>query len=203
MDYEKFTGSIAEIMSLPSPQRHQQLANFHTLAYTAYLAALQAISSEQATALVNIGKDTRTLAQVVGHIAAWDRFAIQSAGDLLAGIEHPRMIATVENFIERDGTLISFQNVDEFNAYHAQQQVGWDWVASQLEAIDAATVLHALFTQPNLLTFERLDRAKPQRRRLENGALIETSTMGWNLWLTALQHYAVEHAAELGLELVG
>jgi hypothetical protein len=68
--------------------------------------------------------------------------------------------------------------------------------------MDAAAVLHALFTQPDLLTYERLDRTQPHTLRLQDGAKLKHSTIGWSLWVLQLQHYAVEHAVELALDVV-
>jgi hypothetical protein len=202
MNSEQFSQSVIDMMALPSPERHQRLANAHTKIYTAYLAALQAIASEQAAAPVNVGEDARTLAQVVGHIAAWDRYGIQVAGQMLAGVQSPKLLLALEGFVERDGQFLTFKDVDDFNAYHAERDATQDWVQLQLDAMDVATVLHALFTQPNLLTFERLDRTQVRRKRLPTGAIIEQSTLGWNLWLILLEHYVVDHAAELAIDVV-
>lgn len=202
MDAETFSQSLIDTVALPPAERHEQMISLHARVYTAYLAALQGISTKQAGQPVDAGEDRRTLAQVVGHITAWDRFGIQAVGDMLSGVEHPRAVTSVKGFVDTDGKIIDFKDVDEFNAYHAQKQAGWDWVQIQMEAIDAATVLHSLFTLPDLLTFERLDRTSPWRYQLPNGATVEDTGMGWCLWMILLQHYAIDHAAELAIEIV-
>lgn len=202
MDAETFSKYVSDAMALPPAERHEQMVSLHSQIYTAYLAALQAISSEQAGQPVNIGADQRTLAQVVGHIAAWDRFNIQAVGDILAGVRHPRAVTSVKGFVDTDGKLHNFKNMHEFNAYHAQQQAGRKWVDLQMEAIDAATILYSLFTLPDLITFRRLDQTNPWRCQLPNGATIENIGMGWCLWIVLLGHYAIDHAAELQIEVV-
>jgi hypothetical protein len=59
--------------------------------------------------------------------------------------------------------------------------------------------LHALFTQPHLLTAERLEQTQRHRKRLYSGAVLEEVAMGWSLWIIALEHEGVEHAPELGM----
>jgi hypothetical protein len=202
MDAEIFAKYVIDAMRLPPAERHEQMVSLHSQIYTAYLAALQAISTEQAGQPVNVGADHRTLGQVVGHITAWDRFGIQAVGDILAGVRHPRAVTGVEGFVDADGKLHNFKNVHEFNAYHARQQAGRKWVELQMEAIDAATALHALYTLPDLLTFQRLDHTDPWRCPLPSGAIIEDIGMGWCLWILLLRHYAVDHAVELQIEVV-
>jgi hypothetical protein len=200
MDAEQFSQAILEIVALPPHERHAQMANLHSQFFTAYLAALRAISTKQAGEPIATEGDERTLAQIVGHILAWDRFSIQAAGDILAGVEQPRTVLNVQGFVDTDGQIRNFQSVDEFNAYFAERHAALDWVTIQMAAIDAAIALHALFTQDDLLTFERLEQTKPWRKELPNGDKIEDLPMGWVLWLMVLEHYAVDHADELGLE---
>jgi hypothetical protein len=69
----------------------------------------------------------------------------------------------------------------------------------QALAIQTATVLRTFFTQPDLLTAERLEQTMTYRKRLQTGEIIQPIAMGWNLWITVLEHEAVEHAEELRL----
>jgi hypothetical protein len=69
---------------------------------------------------------------------------------------------------------------------------------AQLHA-DALRTYHAVLDQ---LTAEdvrhpRLEQTMPFWKRLHNGTIIHNITMGWNLWLTMLEHLAVEHASLL------
>ena len=47
---------------------------------------------------------------------------------------------------------------------------------------------------------ERLERTRPFRKRLQNGLVVRDVAMGWNLWITVLEHAAVEHAADLSMK---
>ncbi|MGH2522673.1 MAG: hypothetical protein ACRDH2_09250, partial [Anaerolineales bacterium] len=129
-----------------------------------------------------------------------DRFMTLSAGDILAGLEHPRMITSVEGYVEPDGQALHFDSIDAFNTYQADKHAAWDWARIQAMAIDAATTLHVLFTHPQLLSAGRLEKTRRYRKRLTNGVVLNDIAMGWNLWLTVLDHAAVEHAAELGMD---
>jgi hypothetical protein len=140
---------------------------------------------------------SRTIAQIIGHIAAWDRFAVLAAGDILAGIQHPRMITDLSGYRDTDGTFLTFATIDEFNAYHAHTYQTWSWNALQHFADAMATTLYSLFEHPHLLSASRLEQTKPHWKRLHNRALIDNIPMGWNLWLTMIEHLAVEHVALL------
>jgi hypothetical protein len=198
MEAQTHFSQVTAIMQQPPEARHAALTQLHTEALAAYIAALRSKSPAQAEQQVGAGS-TRTLVQVVGHMAAWDRFAILAAGDILAGLAHPRMVTRVTGYVESDGATHNFANVDEFNAYHAARHADWQWVPMRAWAVEMAVTLHALFTQPNLLTATRLEQTLPHRKPLDGGAIVEHSTLGWSLWLIVLEHLAVEHAADLGL----
>jgi hypothetical protein len=200
MEEKVFFDQIAEIMQQPPVERHKALSKLHTTALYAYLTALRTIGSAQAEQRVHSGTETRTLIQVVGHMAAWDRFGILAAGDILADITHPRVVTSVSGYVEPDGQTLNFATVDEFNAYHAAQHATWLWEPMRTWAAEMATTLHALFTQPNLLSAARLEQTLPHRKRLVDDVYLENSTMGWSLWLIVLEHLAVEHAPELGIK---
>ena len=189
---------MAEIMALEPQERHRRMSALHEKLYQDYTAAIRALTPEEAMRPVNLGAETRNLAQVVGHITEWERFIIMACGDVLAGVEHPRMVTDLGGYVEPDGQRVQFDSIDAFNAYQAEKHSGWSWEQIQALAMDTAAVLHALFTQPNLLTAERLERTRPITRRLPRDVKLSI-TMGWSLWMTTLDHIAVEHAQELGL----
>jgi hypothetical protein len=199
MEEKAYFDRVAAVMQQPSVERHKALSELHTTALYAYLKVLRTISSAQAEQPVQRGTETRTLVQVVGHMAAWDRFSILAAGDILTGMSQPRMVTTPAGYVEPDGQTLDFATVDEFNAYHAAQHATWRWEPMRAWATEMATTLHALFTQPNLLTAARLEQTLPHRKRWDDDAYLENSTMGWSLWLIVLEHLAVEHAPELGI----
>jgi hypothetical protein len=199
MNVDGFFEQVIASMAQPPDERHALLCDLHTVVLDRYLDIINSITPEQARQPVNQGNDQRTLAQVVGHIAEWDRYAIFAAGDILAGLKHPRAITSIEGYVEPDGTVLSFASVDDFNAYQARKQASWAWEAIRDLACDSAQILHTLFTDEWLLNAQRLEATLPWRKPLANGVTIENITMGWTLWLLQLQHMGAEHAAELHL----
>ena len=200
MKPEIFYPRIMEAASHPPVERHAALLSLHGDILTDYLQAVQRITAEQATKPVAMGDDQRTRAQIVGHIAAWDRFATLSAGDILSGVEHPRMITTVSGYVETDGQVLDFAGVDAFNARQAEIDSQRSWATMQAEALRIARTFYALFAHSDLLSAERLEQTRMHRKPFQNGETIQNIRMGWVLWLIELEHLAVEHAAELGLQ---
>lgn len=191
---------IVEISALPPQERHAAYAALHTRVLHPYLDAVRRITAEQAQQPVNMGDDTRTLAQLTGHMAEWDRFSLLGVSDMLIGLEVPRTIVNTNGYVALDGRVLDFATVDDFNAYQAEQHRSWAWGDLQALAIDTATTLHALFTQPHLLTAERLERTKNYHYTLPDGSLIEPLRMGWHLWILTIEHMAVDHVREFGIE---
>jgi len=188
--YQRITLAAAQ----PPDVRHRLFSAIHAEVAEEYQQALRAITPARAGRVVTPGTDNRTLAQVVGHITAWEQFAILACGDILAGVRHPRMITTVEGYIDTAGKTHNFPGIDAFNTYHAQLHTTLNWTQIQSQALDTAGMLEVLFTHPLLLSAERLEQTEPFRKRMQNGEVINNITMGWNLWITVLEHEAVEHA---------
>jgi hypothetical protein len=199
MNADEFYQRIREHLHRPPLERHAALAQLHTEIVTEYLMAVRGISDEDAVRPVQLGGEIRNLAQVVGHITEWERFAILGAGDILADLHQPRMVRNLDGYVEPDGRGIPFASIDEFNAYQAAKHADCTWPQIQEMALATAATLHILFTHPHLLSAERLERTLPFRKRLHDGTKIENVTMGWVLWTIVLEHEAVEHAAELGM----
>jgi hypothetical protein len=195
-----FYTRVIRAVNEPPAECHDRLRSLHADIMEDYLEAVERITAEQAAKPVAVGEDQRTLAQIVGHIEAWDRFATQSAGDILAGVEHPRMITSVSGFVETDGQMLDFPNVDAFNARQAKIDSQRSWETIQTEAIRIAETFYVLFAHGALLSAKRLEQTKMHQKTLRDGTVIENIRMGWVLWLIELEHLAVEHAAELGLQ---
>jgi len=193
---QRFYERVTAACGLPPDERHARLAALHSEVLAAYLAAVHDITTQRAAERVT---DGRTLQQVVGHIAEWERFSILSAGDILAGLLHPRMITSVDGFLDADGSSPAFANIDALNEHAAVRHAARPWAETQALALDTALTLNALFSEPDLLSAGRLEKTLPFRKRLQNGAVIRDIAMGWNLWITMLEHEAVEHAADLHL----
>ncbi len=190
---ETFYQHIADALTQPPHERHRRLAELHTQVVAGYCGAVQAITAEAAA---GPSADGRTLAQVIGHIAEWDRYAILSAGEMLAGAEWPCLM-TFSRFIEPDGTLRSFKSVHEFNAQQAERHAQWPWERIRDLAIQSATAIQILFTHPALLTPELLERTKPYTWTM-NETIRQTLPVGWYLWFITIEHQAVEHTDEVG-----
>jgi hypothetical protein len=189
-----FYDRVHTAMQAPLAERHQQLLQLHTQAVQSYLTALQQVTDQHAKHSLPNTSDRRSIAEIISHIAAWDRFAVLAAGDILAGIQYPRMVADLAGYREEDGTFPVFNSIDDFNAYAADKYRAWPWDRLRTFAADTAQTLYALFAHPQLLTAARLDATASVWKRLQNGIRIEPITMGWSLWLTMLEHLAVEHA---------
>jgi hypothetical protein len=190
-----FYQQIVRIAAQPPYERYGLLAEFHTNIAIRYLKTIREFKDKDAA---RIGSDGRTIAQVVGHIAEWERFTILAAGELVAGITWPR-IMTLSGYQEPDGQILDFESEDEFNAYQAAKQAAWPWSRIQDLAIHTATALHTFFTQPALLSPESLERAGSYEWRLPNGIKL-TTPAGWYLWMVSLEHEAVDHAPDFGWE---
>jgi hypothetical protein len=197
-----FHQQLSAAIALSPPQRHAQLLRLHHEALQNYLSALNLINTALAQMVTFPETDQRTVAQIIGHIVAWDRFALLSTGDILAGVKHPRMITDLRGYIDHDGTRLTFATIDEFNDYHARKYQNWPWQELRSFAADSAVTLFTLFSQPQLLSAHRLERTQPFSKRLQNGLVLNDITMGWHLWVTMIEHIAVEHV-ELLLHLGG
>jgi hypothetical protein len=195
-----FCQLMHEMSALDPPERHARMTVLHGEFTEGYLPAFGRIDAEEAGRPVQIGEERRMLAQVVGHITEWERFIIMGAGDILAGVEHPRMVTGISGYREPDGTEVHFERIDDFNHYQAEKHRTWAWESLQVQAIETAGTLRTLFTHPDLITWRKLERTKSWRKRLPDGTLIPDLRMGWCLWITLLEHQGVEHAQELRME---
>lgn len=192
-----FVEELVAAMALPPVARHDRLAALHAGLNVRYRRALRQITPEAAARPLSDGSDPRPVAQIIGHIAAWERFGVLAAGDMLAGIERPRMMTGFDDYRETDGTTHSFATIDAFNAYNAKRFADWSWERLRAFAEDTTNTIHALFTHRLLLNAGRLQQTAPFRMRLQGGPVLDDITLGWGLWLIMLEHPAVEHTAVL------
>lgn len=196
---DEFYPKLKAIMALPPQERHSQLSALHTHALNRYVARLNTMTEAEALTPVTVGDDHRTVLQIAGHIAEWERFAILSATDILIGLEKPRLMKSLDGYIALDGSTPTFNTIDEFNAYFADQQKSWTWEKMRSFAIETTTTISQMFTNPALLNAERLERTVNGRKWLGTGEVIADIAVGWALWLIVLEHIATEHVMELGL----
>ncbi|MDX2076962.1 MAG: hypothetical protein SFZ02_11055 [bacterium] len=199
MHPDEFYPKVHEIMALPAKDRHAGMTNLHTQAMNHYVNRLKTMTEAEALTPVTVGDDHRTVLQIAGHIAEWERFIILSASDMLIGLEHPRLMTSLDGYVALDGSMPTFGSIDGFNAYFAEQQKTWSWDKMRAFAIETTTTVYEMFTNPMLLNAERIERTKIWRKRLNTGDIIPNIAVGWSVWLIALEHIATEHVVELGL----
>jgi hypothetical protein len=194
MKAEVFYHKIVDITAQSPAERRLSLIALHTDIVTPYLNAVRTLTAQDAAC---VSTDSRTLGQVVGHIAEWERFTILAVAEIITDVRWPQ-IMNLSGYVEPDGQVREFASVDAFNDYQATKHMGWSWEQIQDLAIQTATTLQVLFAHSSLVSWERLEQTKAYRWRLPN----EMSVMlpcGWYLWMVMLEHEAVEHAGDLGI----
>ncbi len=190
-----FYQELTRIATQPAYSRYGLLAEFHTKVTLQYLNALRMITEQKA---LQPGSDGRSIAQVVGHIAEWDRFTLLAVGEIAVGVQCPR-IMSLAGYTEPDGTILGFADKDAFNAYQIAKHANWTWEQIQELAIHMATALHAFFTQPALISPDLLEQTHTCKWGLPTGISLSLPA-GWYLWLVSLEHKAVLHAADIYFE---
>ena len=188
-----FYKRIVKIATLPPYDRYGLLAELHTEVAMRYINTIRRMAEQEAYQLTNNG---RTVSQVVGYIAEWERFTILATGEMIAGVQWPR-IMNLAGYLEPNGQSRDFDSVDEFKAYQAAKHAAWSWKETQELAIHTATALIAIFTQPAILSPDILQQTRNYEWRLPNGLKL-TIPVGWYLWIVCLEHETITHAAELG-----
>lgn len=194
MKAEVFYQKIVAIAALSPVERRISLVGLHTEVVTPYLNAVRAMTAQDAA---RVCSDGRTFGQVVGHIAEWERFTILAVGEIIACVRWPQ-IMSLSGYVEPDGRICKFTNVDAFNDYQATKHAMWSWEQIQDLAVQTAAILQILFAHPSLVSWERLEQTKTYRWQLPNEMSVMVSC-GWYLWMVALEHEAVEHAVDLGI----
>jgi hypothetical protein len=192
MRAEIFYPRIAEILRQPPIARYSLMSALHYELLPPYLTAIGAISSAQAG---RITSDRRTLLQVVGHIAEWDRYLILATGEMLSGAPDPQMMH-LKGYMEPDGRILEFASIDDFNAYQAEKHTRVPWEQVQRQAIDFAAMLYNIYTNRHLMSPELMEKTAPYEFKLPTGQSI-TATVAWFQWFVTMEHEAVEHAADL------
>ncbi len=198
MEMEQYYQKLARLITQPPGARYHSLADFHREISSRYCAAVARMGAAEAAAL---SSDGRTRALVVGHILEWDRYLILSCGELLSGMSQGQL-GRLTGFVNEDGHLMNFDDIDQFNAHQAQKQADWPWEQIQSAALDASRVLVTLFTTPGLMDLKRLEGARPSVWRLPGDIAVSASS-AWKLWGIVLEHESVEHAHDLGIDLSG
>ncbi len=192
MKPEVFYAKVLAISNQPAERRVKGMNHLHVECMDQYLQAVRSIDDEKAKLVT---ADGRTLAQIVAHIAEWERYTALALGEIIAGVKEPQ-IMRMKGYVETDGQILSFKNVNDFNAYQAKKYETIPWKTIQTLAIRMAVALQGTFSQPAILPYELLEQTAPYRYRLAGGSLISLP-VAWYLWIVTLEHEVVEHALEL------
>lgn len=190
MDTKIFSNWIVNLTELPPKARHRDMADRHTTFQQEYARRLLAISGERAGQ--GPGAEGRALVQIVGLQAAWDRFRVAGAADLLLGVYPPRSLTEMRGYIDLDGRKLEFISADEFNRYQTERLAEWTWGQARDFALQSAGTLQAFFSQPHLLSAQVLEAAPVTPCTLPDGRQVTSLAMGWVFWIACLQQYLVE-----------
>ncbi|MEW5961480.1 MAG: DinB family protein, partial [Chloroflexota bacterium] len=194
MQATSFYQRLVKIAAQPPYDRYGLLAQWHTEVTIRYLHLVRTLTAAEAQAISSDGR--RTVAQIVGHIAGWERFTILAVGEMAVGLKWPR-IMSLSGYLEADGRELNFASVAEFNAYQAARHAAWPWSQIQDLAVQTATALLAMFTQPAIISPDFLEQTTRYEWSLPTGLKL-TVPVGWYLWMVSVEHQAVDHAADLG-----
>lgn len=180
---------------MPANIRVKGMNKIHSECLAAYLSAIYAINEEKAAELCS---DGRTLAQIVAHIAEWEKFILQAMGDIISGVRKPTMLS-LKGFREVDGTTMDFGSIDEFNEYQAKKYEHKSWQEIKVMAIHTASALQVIFSQPLVLPFDLMEKTEPYDWHVPGGSIVSIP-VAWYLWIVVLEHEIVDHASDLNLE---
>ncbi len=192
MNPDAFYAKVLAISNQPADRRVKGMNRLHLECMDVFLKAIQRIDDQSAA---KVCSDGRTLTQIVGHIAEWDRFTTLAIGEITAGILEPQ-IMQLKGFMEPDGKILSFKNVNDFNAYQAEKYKNAKWSDVRTLASRMAVALQGIFSQPAILPYDLLEATSPYRWKLAGGSLISLP-VAWYLWIVTLEHEVVEHASDL------
>ena len=195
MKPEVFYAKVLATSHQPADKRVKGMNHLHEECLEQYLKAVRAIDEERAG---RISSDGRTIAQVVAHIAEWERYTTLAVGEIIAGVREPQ-IMRMKGYLEPDGTMLSFKDTNDFNAYQAKKYASMPWKEIQDLAIRVAISLQGTFCQPAILPYDLLESTEPYRWRLAGGSLIALR-VAWYLWIVTLEHEIVDHREDLRLE---
>ncbi len=191
MNKQEFYQKISEMRALEINKRYDNYLNLHQPILNKYLAAIRAITPETAK---KPGKDGRTIAQVVGHIAEWERFIYQSLEEIISGVKKPKFYS-FKGFIDETGEIHDFESIDEFNALQSEKYEDCSWAELQKLAIDISEKIYGIFSSSGSISPELLENTAP----LKNNEGVQVTTMGWQLWVIAMEHGTFEHGLDLGV----
>lgn len=198
MQAEVFYARFGHLLDKPPAERHTGLLGLHADTLAEYTAWVRAITSDAAD---SPSGDGRSIALVVGHIAAWDRYLIQACGEMLGGAGWPSFM-DLQGYLDEDGRRRDFVSIDAFNAHQAGLQRTLAWRELQSPALQRAASAAALFAAPGLLNAALLEQTRPVAWGLHGGRRVH-APVGWQIWMIIMEHESVEHAADLSRAAAG
>lgn len=198
MSESSYAATMLPIVASAPTERHRRLLQWHGNLLRSYTDRIRELTNTDAG---RISSDGRTLALVVGHIAGWETWFIQAAGEVLAGCRWPE-IMELRGYLEADGDRRSFEAIDDFNAFQLRLQADRPWDRIREQALCTSATLYALYATPGLLTPDRLEATREYAWALQPGRRTPVP-VGWFLWGVVLEHMAFDHAADLGLSSGG
>jgi len=182
---------ILRAVQLQGEERYQCLLALHREALSRYTAAVRRVDQRDAA---RISSDGRAIAQVVAHIADWDRYFILAAGEIAAGVQWPQFME-LNGYVMEDGSRENFAGINEFNAFSALRTADWSWDRIQRMAVQSAQTLFAMYSNPNLLSMEKLETTRAYQT--EEFGFPLSIPVGIYLWVIAIGHEMEEHALDL------
>ena len=175
MEFSRFYHLVHRSVSLPPSGRRSELRALHDQVLRDYLDALKRIDHAESS---RTGTDGRTIAEVVGHIAAWERWAILAVTEVLAGVRWPRLL-DLRAYPEFDSPVRDFASQDAFNAYSVQKQEGLSWCEIRAAAVGQATSLYGLLARPGVVPLCQMEATTPCQWQLGDGKSFPQQVTGF------------------------
>lgn len=189
--------NLREISRLPAPERYRALVELHKETIEFYLLALERLDGETARQKSKTKGDTRTIAQVVVHIMAWEEWQLQVFTDPQPSLMLPLQMQLKGYWDGEKGTRVNFANVDDFNKYQAEKYKNRSWEEVKTKAIATARRLQSLFPENPSVEWVKFLESSPAFTWKVTPNLVLTLPAAYYLWMVSLEHAAIEHRRDL------
>jgi len=193
METAEFHRHLRFASRCPSEQRHILFSALHSHALATYLHAVRSIDVRAATL---VSSDGRSIAAVVTHIAAWDRWTLRAMREIASGSDSPGIL-TLDGYPCDDGRVRGFDSVDAFNEHAARVSQRTAWPTIREMAVVAGVALYHLCCDPAAVPAERLSATPPLTWRESDREVPREMPAGWLLWAKAIEHEGFSHIVDL------